>query len=110
MYICSLSSNQITLDAGTYECRISAPAFEVERHQAKLRNVTDNSDVMIGTSAFAHDAGYVHIRSFISGKFTIASSKALEVQHRCTDTDSFGLDCNFGVNEVYTVAEFWKVG
>jgi len=30
----SLSSNQITLEAGTYECFISCPAFDVENHKA----------------------------------------------------------------------------
>lgn len=109
----TLSSNQITLAAGTYECEIDVPAGVVDNHQAKLRNVTDGSDVLIGTSEYAGSGNTNYTKSRITGRFTIAASKALEVQHRCQTTktvDGFGNACNFGVVEVYTVARFWRVG
>jgi hypothetical protein len=108
----SLSSNQITLAAGTYEFEISCPAHHVSRHQARLYNVTDGAAVAYGTSEFQNAATTTSAtRSFIKGRFTIAASKVLEVQHRCETTFStygFGVEANFGT-EVYTVAEFWKV-
>jgi hypothetical protein len=110
--ICSLSSNQITLDAGTYICLIVAPGQGVNRHKAKLRNVTDSTDILLGTSKYSSNAGGGDSPSIIIGKFTIAASKALEVQHRCQTTvagNGFGVESNFGVSEVYTIAEFWKV-
>ena len=109
--ICSLSSNQITLSAGTYICSISAPATSVNRHKAKLRNTTASTNLLTGTSEFAYPN--VSNRSFISGKFTVAASQALEVQHVCETSNTtygFGVATNAGVPEVYTVAEFWKVG
>jgi hypothetical protein len=50
--------------------------------------------------------------SIISGRFTIASQKVFEVQHRCSatrNTDGFGTACSFDEVEVYTIAKFRKV-
>lgn len=107
----ALASNQITLSAGTYECRISCPAFKVEGHQARLYNTTGAAIVLIGTSESADSSNNGSTRSFIVGKFTIATSQALEVQHRCGSTQAsngLGARANF-TSEVYTIAEFWKV-
>jgi len=111
--VCSLSSNQITLTAGTYICRISCPAGHVQKHQSRLQNVTDATTVLIGTSMYTGNgnADVVENRSEIAGRFTIGASKALEVQHQCQttkSTDGFGVAANF-TTEVYTVAEFWKI-
>ena len=110
--LASLSSNQITLAAGTYEYRITAPGYACDRHQARLYNTTDASVIGVGSSAFGLAASLVATRSEIVGKFTIAASKALEVQHRCQTTSNtygFGVEANL-TTEVYTIAEFWKVG
>lgn len=111
--LAALSSNQITLAAGTYECDISCPAGVCAAHQAKLYNVTDAADVLIGTSEYTDTGNTTYTRSRITGRFTIAASKALEVRHRCGTTkatDGLGRAANFGVDEVYAVARFWKVG
>jgi hypothetical protein len=107
----SLASNQITLDAGTYHCKISCPAHAVNSHQARLQNITDTTTTLTGTSEYAHTLGYAQTRSIISGRFTLASSKALEIQHQCGTTSGgtygMGQSAGFGT-EVYTIAEFWK--
>ena len=48
----TLSSNQFTLPAGTYQIRARAPArggSGVTIHKAKLYNITDSADVIIGS-------------------------------------------------------------
>lgn len=108
----SVSSNQITLAAGTYIFDISAPAYKCNRHQAKLYNVSDASDVAFGSSEYTGSADNTGNRSVIRGKFTIAASKILEVRHQCQTTSNtygLGVEANFGT-EIYTIAEFWKVG
>lgn len=105
----SIATNQITLAAGTYRCYISAPAYLTSQHKAKLYNITDAADEIIGTSEHANAA--TQSRSVIAGSFTIASSKAFEVQHYCAvtvATNGFGVKSNFSVVEVYTIAQFWK--
>lgn len=107
----SLSSNQFTLPAGTYRIRASAPAFLVERHQAWLYNVTDAAIVMRGTSCYnANGAGAAVTCSVITGRFTIASSKAFEIRHQNSllkTTDGLGVAANFGT-EIYTSVELEK--
>lgn len=108
----SLNSNQILLEAGLYVCRIICPAFRVRRHKARLRNITDGTDILYGTSESSDNAGaYAATSSVISGFIDLTTPKLLEVQHRCEITSTtvgFGTETNFGVPEIYTVAEFWK--
>ena len=107
----SLASNQITLAAGTYKVKVHAPAFKVVRHKTKLRNITDGSDIVIGSSSYNSNTDLVSGDSTLEGRFTIDDSKVIELQHRCSTTGSstgFGVASNFGVIEVYAVIEFWK--
>lgn len=106
----ALNSNQITLDAGTYECRIMCPGRAVDGHQARLRNTTAGTTLLTGTSAYSGATDAVNSHSVIVGRFTVAANQVLEVQHRCQSTlvtTGFGLAVSVG-SEVYTVAEFWK--
>lgn len=105
----SLNNNQILLEAGVYLCRIVCPAYAVNRHKARLRNMTDGADLLLGTSEFAGTAAQT--TSVIVGRIDLPTQKVLEVQHRCETTaatDGFGRASNFSVTEVYTVAEFWR--
>lgn len=102
----SVASNQITLAAGTYRVYISAPAFGVHKHMAKLVNVTDTADILTGTSEYTEAASYV-TRSIIIGRFTIADTKVLEVQHKCSTTVAsigLGFASNLDV-ETYTIVQ-----
>jgi hypothetical protein len=110
----SLAANQITLPAGTYYIDAHAPAAVVDSHQVKLRNTTDAADTLIGTIERARTTDSNVTRSFVSGRFTIASSKVFELQHRAEVTnpdDGFGIPSSgFGVFELYSVVKIWKVG
>lgn len=105
----SLNSNQVLLEAGAYWCRISCPAYAVNRHKARLRNMTDGTDLLIGTSEFSGTPAQTS--SIIAGRIDLTTQKVVEVQHRCettTATNGFGVASNFAVTEVYAVAEFWR--
>jgi hypothetical protein len=111
----SIGSNQITLASGTYRVFVSCPAYGVEGHQARLYNITDSSVVLLGTSEYAAQeqtiSGTVIYppqgRSIITGRFTLASTKVLEVQHRCNltkVTNGLGVQANL-TTEIYTIVE-----
>jgi hypothetical protein len=104
----SLSSNQITLPAGTYKIDASICAFGVYNWKAKLRNVTDSTDVLIGTSTRAENTDGTVTLSVIIGEFTIASSKTFEIQARCliTRASGMGISAGFGDNETYSQVKF----
>jgi hypothetical protein len=106
----SLNANEVTLPAGTYRCDILAPAYAVNRHQARLYDVTGSAVLLYGTSMFAYNTGQGYNQSVIKGRFTLAVESALRVEHYCQVTnadDGFGVGCNFGP-ELFTVAEFWR--
>jgi len=116
--LCTLSSNQITLVAGTYRCDIVVPANAVQGHAARLYNVTADEEIIRGTAEWINSGGIgadtVTTWSKIKGQFTIVASQALEVQHYCLSnngvaTTSLGRRVFTSSNNVYTVAEFWKL-
>ncbi len=108
---CSVASSVFTLAAGTYDCHITSPAFDVIRHKARLRNTTDGATTIAGTAMYCHANYDPMTNSVIRGRFTIAGAKAFEVQHWAEQTRSggFGVATNVGEDEIYCVAEFWKI-
>lgn len=113
----SISSNQIVLPEGAYYIEATASGQQVGLHKAKLRNVSDSTDILIGTTEYAGvpsgDSDDPSTRSIIRGRFTLNAQKNLEIQHRCASTvnnTGFGEASNFGVVEVYTEVLIWKVG
>jgi hypothetical protein len=111
--IVTLSSNQFTLSAGTYLIEAEAPAFLVDQHQAKLRNITDSTDDILGSAEFsASAANYAQTWSKVKGVITIAGSKTFEIQHRATTTRStngFGTSPNFSVNVIFTTVKITRI-
>lgn len=109
----SLSSNQISLPAGTYRIATHCPAYKVENHIAKLRDITNSTDLIIGTSEYCASTDDVSTRSFINGNFTIAGTTTLEIQHQCGSTQSsngFGRGFStFSVTPIYTTVEIWRL-
>ena len=127
------SGADFTLPAGVYYTEISCPAMSVNEHMARLADVTDNagqagSDVIVGTSEFAADAALwktttpdefmaiaaaSQTRSIISGRFELSSQRTLEIQHRCSNTqttDGFGSDANFyDTRNIFTTVKMWQI-
>jgi len=109
--LCSLSSNQITLAAGVYRCRIILPAYQTQRHKSRLYNTTAAAVILDGSSEYGVPGVNVQTHSFIVGQFTIAASQALEIQHRTNTTSAtvgFGVASNLAT-EIYTQAQFWRL-
>lgn len=110
--VTSLSSNQFTLPAGTYHVEAWAPAMSVETHKARLRNITDSSDTIIGQTAYSRYAHYVTSFGHVDGVVEITSPKTFELQHICSYTrtsDGFGPAHDFGVPEVFSQIRITKL-
>ena len=109
--IVSVSSNQFTLQAGTYLIHASAPSYQGTRHQILIYNVTDSTVMAVGTSAYVDSSENVQTRSFAQNKTTISSAKVFEVRHRvgnAVSTYGFGVDSNYGQPSIYTMVEIFK--
>ncbi len=110
--IVSISSNQFTLQAGTYLLRASAPAYKAARHQIIIWNATDSSVAIVGTSEYCHQTNGNMTRSFAQGRATIGAAKAFEIRHRVGNAETtygFGVESNYDLQpSIYTVVEIFK--
>jgi len=106
---------QITLRAGIYEVRASAPAIGVEAHQARLYDVTNAAVLLTGTSEMApsvlSDHGGVTTRSFVLGRIYLTADTAIRLEHRCEKTIvNEGMGYAIGwTDEIYALLEIHKV-
>lgn len=108
----SLSSNQVTLPAGTYYIEASAPGFRCDNHKLRFQNVTDASTAIIGPVEANSGGVAIGTRAFLHGRVTIAGSKAFELQHRVAvtrSTDGHGNAAGFGDTEAYAEVRIWKI-
>ncbi len=108
----SLASNQFVLPAGTYEIDATAPCSPGTAgafHKAKLRNVTDSADTIIGTSEAIIQTNTAATVSRIRGQFTIAAMKTFEIDHYSTVTTPGGNAVTAGVVEVYAEVYIRKI-
>jgi len=108
----SLSSNQVTLPAGTYEVSGRATGYYCGRFRAQIYNVTDAVSILKGITVDSADADEGQFAP-VDGVFTIAASKVIEMRSRCSitrATDGFGRAASFGENEIYSELFLKKIG
>ena len=109
----SLTSNQITLPAGTYEVNVEAPTYYSGFAFTYLHNVTDNARVLRGiqnliAASSATPGGGGNLR----GTFTLAAQKVVEIRHYSSygrASDGLGTPANAGEPEIYAEAIFKKI-
>lgn len=110
----SVAANQISLPAGKFRVRASAPALRCGNHKSRLQNITDATTALVGTTLVTEQSGaIVQNESTIVGIVTIAAPKTFELQHRSTQTqasDGFGSATNLSEVEVYSVVEIQQIG
>lgn len=109
----SLSSNRVTLPAGTYEVFALCPAYAVNQAKPRLRNVTDNATLVDGGFAPAWTSLNFDLTCFLLGSFTLGASKQVEFQMYATTANAQGLGQAAGTGpaaiEVYSQVKIVKV-
>ncbi len=109
----SLASNQITLAAGTYDCQARSVFYSPGRCKIFIWNATDSAVLLLGMSDYGINAGSGNTVAMVDGRFTIAASKAIELRYwvaSSVSTEGLGIAGNFGLTEIYSSVELWKVG
>ena len=90
--IVSISSNQFTLQAGSYLIIFSAQAQQVNSHQTRLYNVTTSANMQFGQAMYAGSSDGVITTSRGVARVTISGATVFEIQHRgASTTSTFGL-------------------
>jgi hypothetical protein len=101
----SLTSNQITLPAGTYRATIRAMfGAQVSVAQCRLYDTTNSAALVLGSNAFSSSNGsYASTYSAGTNEFTLASSAVVELEYQVSSTkssDGLGRATSWGT-EVY---------
>ncbi|TNE75560.1 MAG: hypothetical protein EP334_10105 [Gammaproteobacteria bacterium] len=106
----SLSSNQITLPAGTYRSRAAAAFWGVDRNKLRLRDVTNSVTLVVGLDAYQPSTAGGN--ALLRGKFTLSGTAAIELQHytaAAKATAGLGIETNNGDIEVYADVYIEKI-
>jgi hypothetical protein len=111
----SYSANQVVLPAGTYKADILGMNYGAGKTQVRLRNVTDSTTTILGTTAHGLEVGtgsYLATIGLIStgeGVFTITGNKTFELQIFTTQSNG-AQGIASGENNVAASMVFAKVG
>lgn len=89
----SVASNTITLPAGTYFFDVTAQASDCGSNHIRLRNTTDSSTALMGSTGWvgypgAHSS--ITAPSILMGQVTITSPKSFQIQHYCKEYSGTG--------------------
>lgn len=103
----SLTSNQVTLPACTYQVDASAPGDDVT-HIIRIQNITDSSTILLGSSSDSNTSMETH--SILNGVFTISGTKVLQLQHWASGGEPAGVPTSNGTMEVYGQIRFTCIG
>jgi chromosome segregation ATPase len=113
--IVDISNNKFILQRGSYLIQWSAPAFNVEKHMSRLRNISDNITVITGSSEnsfVAPNNGGCTTRSIGFARVEIDEPKLFEIQHYGNvdvSDNGFGVASDIsGEYEKYTFVEIFK--
>ena len=104
--IVSLSSNQFTLQAGTYQIKFGACAYRVNRHITRLRQISPAATIASSSAQYswASDSNLQWSRGF--ARLTISQATAYEIQHYCQTT---GNSNGFGFQMTYSTSDYVQV-
>lgn len=106
--IVSISSNDFTLAAGNYLIKWYCPAYDTNRHQSALY---DGTTLYYGMNAHSNSSYPSTTFSIGMARVSPSSSTAFSIRHKAQTSKStagFGVDTNFGGDEIYTVVEIYK--
>ena len=108
--IVSISSNQFTLQAGTYLINARSNAYKVGNCVLKLYNITDSSDTSFGVTGYSPTSEAVQLLLTLTTRFTISGAKVFELQMAASGNETtygMGVNHSFG-SEIYTIIEIYK--
>lgn len=109
----SLAANEITLPAGIYRARFDTQSQSTsDKNKHRLYDVTGAATLFEGLS-FGSGTASTHM-AYGVGTFTLAgvSNVRLEMitNNISNESTELGLAANFGLAEIYTDLQIWKVG
>ncbi len=84
--ICTLSSNEFSLPAGTYQVAALQNFCITGNTMIRLYNVTDSTEVARGSFLIVYTGGYSGGPSILQARFTLAGTKTLRLEYKVGTT------------------------
>ncbi|MDZ8096716.1 MAG: hypothetical protein RMZ42_32980 [Nostoc sp. DedQUE05] len=109
----TISNNEFTLPAGIYNFNLLSPFYRTATTRIRLRNISDNAIIATSISIYPGAGVDIQCLAELQGKFTIAANKSLAIEYRAfrnQDSASLGLSSGWGIEEIFTVINLFKVG
>ena len=110
--IVTISSNQFTLQAGTYLIKWHTPGYKVGSHRSALYDITGTAFIEYSLTMYADDTNNVQNVASGSARVTITAANTYEIQHRCGTTNNVagfgGGQAGFGDAETFAIVEIYK--
>lgn len=108
------STNQITLQPGTYTVDGWGSAEDTNVHQTRIQDITNGVTLIPGESAFNQptvggSALNAPSTSKVDGIFSITTETIIELQHQASTNGTFGRAVAFGINEIFARLKITKV-
>lgn len=107
----TLVSNRVGLPAGDYFFIAQAVAFDVNEHQLRVYDVTNDVDLSGGMGGYNSAADFQSASIVTMGAFSLAGAADIELQHRSSGTKSsvgLGYAPNFGREWSNVELAIWK--
>lgn len=108
----TLSSNQISLAAGTYEVDASSMFFSGNIARIRIRDVTNSVTLALSENVYGSSANAGHAAPRILARFTLAGSATIQLEYRVNTsqaTNGLGVVSNFGELEIYSRMKLTKI-
>ena len=86
--IVSISSNQFTLQAGSYLIKFQSTGYHVNRHITRLRDITNSATKGYGILVYSNTSNSTSGISHGMARVTISGATVYEIQHACQTTKS----------------------
>ena len=107
--IVTLSSNQFTLQAGSYLIKYTCVAYGINRHAVRLRNITDSSSAGQADATYYNASSQQMFPTTGAARVVISGAKVFEVQGQAEstkDSNGFGFTMITGPSETVRVEIF----
>lgn len=104
--IASVTSNQVTIEAGTYVILASLPAVATAtQNRARIRNITAGTTIVQGSNNAASSSTMI-----VVGYVVLTVQTVIELQHWTNSTANGGSSVSTGEVEVYANLFLWRIG
>lgn len=108
----SLSTNQITLLAGTYHIYGYAQGCKTDGHKTRIYDVTNTATLIVGETTTLDSTAFNCAPSNFGGVVTLSDTTTIRLEQRVETTQAttgYGRAASFGENEVYAMMTIVKL-